>query len=163
VMVQAVRERINGSNWKGANAQLVDAQKTELPDTFFTHIITSFGILLMLDPAAALQECFRMLRPGGTCALSTWQSVGWILEIRAVIDSIPGAPKLPETEELMASMGKESTVTGSSKATRSLYNEARVREHRHTSQRTFDIHRKCGLLYKHLRWDDYADQFEILE
>lgn len=26
VMVQAVRERINGSNWKGANAQLVDAQ-----------------------------------------------------------------------------------------------------------------------------------------
>jgi hypothetical protein len=147
-------------------------QKTGLSDSFFTHVITNFGIMLMLMPihlqlckvrsglslllrssaytALLVTECFRMLRPGGTCALSTWQSVGWILEIRAVIDSIAGAPKLPETEELMASMGKESgTVTGSSKATRSLYNEARVREHRHTSQRTFDIHRKCGLLYKH--------------
>ena len=47
-----------------------------------------------------------MLKPGGICALSTWKTLGWIPYFRVAIDTIPGAPKFPETEVFMTSLGK---------------------------------------------------------
>ncbi len=51
-------------------------------------------------------ECSRILKPDGVCALSTWDSVGWVPIIRAVFATLPGPPPFPDTETLMKSWGK---------------------------------------------------------
>lgn len=51
-------------------------------------------------------ECFRILQPSGTCALSTWDTVGWIPDMRAVFATLPGSPTFPDTEAFHASLGK---------------------------------------------------------
>jgi hypothetical protein len=44
------------------------------------------------------KECFRILKSGGACALSTWETRGWVEDARAAIATIPGAPPFPDTE-----------------------------------------------------------------
>jgi len=51
-------------------------------------------------------ECFRMLKPGGICALSTWDTIGWIGDVRAAFATIPGAPPFPDVESWLASWGE---------------------------------------------------------
>jgi len=105
-MVSSIQERITANGWKGAKSQIVDAQNTGLPSNNFTHVITSFGVMLMPEPIAALEECFRILKPGGVCGISTWESVGWYTDFRAAMATIEGAPALPDDKTFIAATGK---------------------------------------------------------
>jgi len=105
-MVEAVQQRIDENGWKGVKTQVVDGMKTGFPDNHFTHVVTNFGIMLMPEPEDALGECHRILQPGGVCAFTSWQTIGWIPDIRKVIATIEGAPPLPNTNTFLKSMGK---------------------------------------------------------
>lgn len=52
-----------------------DAMDTQLASSHFTHILFSFGPMLMKDPMASIRECMRMLQPGGTLGINTWMHV----------------------------------------------------------------------------------------
>ncbi|KAF7986405.1 hypothetical protein HWV62_31127 [Athelia sp. TMB] len=106
VMVGATQERIEVNGWAGAKAQVVDGMKTGFPDNHFSHALTNFGIMLMPEPVDALAECLRILQPGGTCGLSTWQSIGWIPDVQAAIATIQGAPPFPDAHAFGAAMIK---------------------------------------------------------
>ena len=41
---------------------------------------------------------------GGVNAFTNWQSIGWIPITSAAIDTIPGCPKFPSSEELLDAM-----------------------------------------------------------
>lgn len=100
-MLGVVKQKIIDHNWKGTIAQTIDAQSTGLPKDYFTHVITNMGLMLMPDSQTALNEIFRILRPGGICAFSTWKTAGWVPDVVAALATIPGAPPFPDTEKLM--------------------------------------------------------------
>src|SRR4051794_26817572 len=54
--------------------RVLDAEQIELEDDSVDGVVCRFGYMLMPDPAAALRETRRVLRPGGRLALAVWSS-----------------------------------------------------------------------------------------
>jgi len=61
--------------------------------------------MLMPDPTMALNECFRILKSGGSCGLTTWHTAGWIPDVRESLATITGPPSLPDDIALLSSVG----------------------------------------------------------
>ena len=53
-------------------ARVMDAEQLDLPDESFDTALCAFGLFFFPDPEAAVAEIFRVVRPGGTVAVSTW-------------------------------------------------------------------------------------------
>ncbi|MEM9790168.1 MAG: bifunctional demethylmenaquinone methyltransferase/2-methoxy-6-polyprenyl-1,4-benzoquinol methylase UbiE [Planctomycetota bacterium] len=51
--------------WSGVGFGAADAMRLPLPDASFDVVSIAFGIRNVVDPAAAIGEFFRVLRPGG--------------------------------------------------------------------------------------------------
>jgi SAM-dependent methyltransferase len=71
-MLDAARRR--GAELGVANVayRIMDAERIELDDSAVDGVLCRFGYMLMADPAAALAETRRVLRPGGRLALAVW-------------------------------------------------------------------------------------------
>jgi ubiquinone/menaquinone biosynthesis C-methylase UbiE len=60
--------------------QRMDAQKLDFPAAEFDAVLCGLGLMYVPDPAAALREMLRILRPGGRVALAVWgerSQCGW--------------------------------------------------------------------------------------
>ena len=68
VMVEAARKR----GVANAEHRVMDMQAIDLPDSSVDSVVSRFGYMLVPDPALALRETRRVLRPGGTLAFATW-------------------------------------------------------------------------------------------
>lgn len=58
----------------------MDAQQLALPEASFDVVLCSLGLMYLPDPAQALREAMRVLRPGGRLVLSVWgerSRCGW--------------------------------------------------------------------------------------
>lgn len=53
-----------------------DATRTGLPDGSFDAVVYVFGVFFAPDMAAFLEEMWRLVRPGGSLAVTTW-GPGW--------------------------------------------------------------------------------------
>ena len=71
-MLEAGRRR--GAELGVANVEhrVIDAQRIELDDDSVDGVLCRFGYMLMDDPAVALAETRRVLRPGGRLTLAVW-------------------------------------------------------------------------------------------
>ncbi len=71
-MVEAARRR--GAERAQANVEyrVMDAERIELEADSVDGVLCRFGYMLMPDPAQALAETRRVLRPGGRVALAVW-------------------------------------------------------------------------------------------
>lgn len=49
-----------------------DATRTELPSGSYDAVICVFGVFFAVDMAAFMAEMWRLVRPGGTLAVTTW-------------------------------------------------------------------------------------------
>jgi len=67
-MVKAARRR----GIERAEHRTMDMQALDLPDASFDGVVCRFGYMLVPDPARALQETRRVLRPRGRLAFATW-------------------------------------------------------------------------------------------
>lgn len=67
------RARQKAAGWNIPNVVLLpgDAAALPLPDQHLDLIVSNLGINNFVDPAAVLQECRRVARPGATLALTT--------------------------------------------------------------------------------------------
>ncbi|KAL4979592.1 S-adenosyl-L-methionine-dependent methyltransferase [Aspergillus desertorum] len=88
-MLRYTEQRIKEEGWPNARAIVVDAQDTKLPSEMYTHVFTAFAFNLFADPKAALRECYRVLQPNGTLAISVWKQCGWFDTTKAAIARIP--------------------------------------------------------------------------
>jgi SAM-dependent methyltransferase len=55
-----------------AEFRLADATGTGLPDASFDVVVCVFGVFFAADMLAFVREMARLVRPGGTVALTTW-------------------------------------------------------------------------------------------
>lgn len=60
----------------GAHFEVGDAQAMSYADASFDVVICAYGIIHMPDPERALNEMYRVLRPGGRIAVSVWEAPG---------------------------------------------------------------------------------------
>ena len=67
-MVEAARRR----GIPRAEYRVMDMQAIDLPDASVDAVTCRFGYMLVPDPALALRETRRVLRPGGRLAFATW-------------------------------------------------------------------------------------------
>ncbi len=79
-------------------ARQADAAALPFPDGSFGAALSSFGIVLLPDPAAGIAELHRVLRPGGRVAIVTWtepQRYEVAARLRDAIIAVRGAPPPP--------------------------------------------------------------------
>jgi len=71
-MVEVARRRAAELGLGNVEHRVIDAEEIPLDDDSVNGVLCRFGFMLMPDPAAALAETRRVLRPGGRLALAVW-------------------------------------------------------------------------------------------
>lgn len=71
-MVDSARKRGAELGITNADYRVLDAQAMDEGDASFDGVICRWAFMLMPDPAAALRECRRVLRPGGRLAFAVF-------------------------------------------------------------------------------------------
>lgn len=101
-MVEAAKRLAESSHVQGVEHRVIDAQAIDLPDASVDAVICRWGLMLFGDPAQALAEIRRVLRPGGRFACAVWASapenpwasvVGRVFVERGLMEPpAPGSP-----------------------------------------------------------------------
>ena len=71
-MVAAAEERGDELGLTNVEYRVVDAQAIDLPDASVDGVLCRWGYMLVPDPAAAMAETARVLRPTGRVAFAVW-------------------------------------------------------------------------------------------
>jgi ubiquinone/menaquinone biosynthesis C-methylase UbiE len=71
-MVAAARRRAEELGVSNVEFRTMDAERMDLAGDSIDGALCRWGYMLMADPAAALRETRRVLRPGGQVAFSVW-------------------------------------------------------------------------------------------
>ena len=101
-MLDAARARAQELGLDNVEFKAMDAEWIDLPTADVDGVLCRFGYMLLADPAAALRETRRVLRPGGRVALAAWtgaQDNPWSTvpaeELRRLTGEPPPAPGTP--------------------------------------------------------------------
>jgi ubiquinone/menaquinone biosynthesis C-methylase UbiE len=71
-MVEVARRQTEARGLANVEHRVLDAEKMDLPDDAVDGVVSRWSYMLMADPAAALTETRRVLRPGGPLAFAVW-------------------------------------------------------------------------------------------
>lgn len=66
------RQRAAAQGFRNATFRNCDATMTELESGSFDAVVCVFGVFFAADMAAFVREMWRLVRPGGTLAITTW-------------------------------------------------------------------------------------------
>lgn len=74
-MLAGARERASELGIGNVEFRAMNAEWLDLPLASVDAVLCRWGYMLMADPAAALSETRRVLRPGGRVALAVWDAI----------------------------------------------------------------------------------------
>jgi ubiquinone/menaquinone biosynthesis C-methylase UbiE len=90
-MVGVAERRARESKVSNCSFSRMDAEILALPDARFDVVLCALGLMYMPDPARALREMRRVLRPGGRVSLAVWgerSKCGWSAIFPIVDDEV---------------------------------------------------------------------------
>lgn len=90
-MVDVARNRALVDGVKNVSFVRMDAECLELPDASFDAALCALGLMYIPDPARAVREMRRVVRPGGRIALAVWGQrahCGWASVFSIVDDEV---------------------------------------------------------------------------
>ena len=96
-MVDAAREEAGRRGVSNMEFERVDAEDLSYPDESFDAVLCVLGLMFTADPQRAIDQIYRVLRPGGRAAVCVWgrrERCGWspifpIVESRVESDVCP--------------------------------------------------------------------------
>jgi SAM-dependent methyltransferase len=101
-MLDGARKRAGELSLTNVEFQVLNAEWIDLPVASVDAVLCRWGYMLMADPAAALRETRRVLRPEGHVALAVWDAIDhnpWallpateLLERGLLTPPAPGSP-----------------------------------------------------------------------
>jgi SAM-dependent methyltransferase len=71
-LLKLARTRATRDGLANVEFRRCDATRTELPSGSYDAVICVFGVFFVADMAAFMAEMWRLVRPGGTLAVTTW-------------------------------------------------------------------------------------------
>jgi SAM-dependent methyltransferase len=71
-MLDVARERAAEQRTDNVEFKQLQLEWIDLPTADVDVVLCRWGVMLTVDPAAALRECRRVLKPGGRLALAVW-------------------------------------------------------------------------------------------
>lgn len=71
-MLEVARRQAEKLGIRNAEFKVMDAERIDLDDDSVDGVLCRWGYMLMMDPARALEETRRILRPGGRLCFSVW-------------------------------------------------------------------------------------------
>ena len=71
-MLDVARERAEEQGIANVDFKQLQLEWIDLPTAAVDVVLCRWGVMLTVDPAAALRECRRVLKPGGRIALAVW-------------------------------------------------------------------------------------------
>ncbi|MDQ6605693.1 MAG: methyltransferase domain-containing protein [Actinomycetota bacterium] len=74
-MLAIARSRAQAQGIENVEFAALQLEWIDLETASVDAILCRWGVMLSIDPGAALQECRRVLRPGGRLALAVWDAV----------------------------------------------------------------------------------------
>lgn len=74
-MLDGARARAGEMGISNVEFQVLNGEWIDLPLASVDGVLCRFGYMLMVDPATALGESRRVLRPGGRVALAVWDDI----------------------------------------------------------------------------------------
>jgi SAM-dependent methyltransferase len=114
-MTEAARRRSEELGLTNVEHRIMDAEQIELADDSVDGVLCRWGYMLMPDPAAALAETRRVLRPGGRLAFAVWSTGGrnpWISVAGRILVAHGHMPPPEPGEPGMFVLGDEELLNG---------------------------------------------------
>jgi ubiquinone/menaquinone biosynthesis C-methylase UbiE len=114
-MVQLARARAAELGIDNAEFRTIDAEWIDLPTASMDAVIVRWGYMLLADPAAALRETRRVLRPGGRVALAAWTAPvenPWASVAQEELAAIAELPAPDPAEPNMFAFSDPATIRG---------------------------------------------------
>jgi ubiquinone/menaquinone biosynthesis C-methylase UbiE len=87
-MIDICRNRAIAGNYRNCNFERMDAESLTVRDEDFDVALCALGLMYMPNPGKAMKEMWRVLKPGGRCAVSVWgmrKHCGWA-DIFEIVD-----------------------------------------------------------------------------
>ncbi|KAI0403752.1 S-adenosyl-L-methionine-dependent methyltransferase [Xylaria palmicola] len=97
-MVRALGRHAKKCGWANVETAVLDAQKSGLPESSFSHVTMNFAMHLVPDPPAVLQDVMRVLQPGGVFGFTVWHkdNSGWVPDMRSSFETLPFEAPMPD-------------------------------------------------------------------
>jgi len=87
-MVEISRQTALEKNLNNIRFERMEAETLKVPDSSFDLALCALGLMYVTDPALALREMYKSLKPGGRAVAAVWgrrQHCGWA-EIFEIVD-----------------------------------------------------------------------------
>lgn len=71
-MIEATRQQVDNSGLENIEARRVDGEELDVEDNAYDAAFCALGLMYMPEPANALAEMYRVVKPGGKVVTTVW-------------------------------------------------------------------------------------------
>jgi SAM-dependent methyltransferase len=94
-MTAIAAERAKNAGLTNVTTRAVDLERIDYPEAAFEKVLCRQGLMLVLDPASAVREARRILRPDGSAVFAAWGHRGRNPWLGVLFDAVTAQPGLP--------------------------------------------------------------------